>query len=273
MGQLNLVQSMRAVTAEFIATGLFVFLGAGTVMATQGLFGIAIGEFRDVEGGIDFAQFILPIAVAHGLAIALLVAAIWRISGGHINPAVTFGAVLSGRMNPLLGVLYVAAQVAGAVTGAALLKAVFLENVETLTNLGAHSVNLNAISSVETGALVEAILTFVLVFTVFATAIDSRGPTQLAPIAIGLAVLADHMVGVPLTGASMNPARSFGPAAIANFWDDQWVYWVGPLLGGGLAALTYTFLFMGDDGQAVAEPEVVAPQRPDEGEGEVAPEA
>ncbi len=94
------------------------------------------------------------------------------------------------------------------------------------------------------GVLVEAVLTFVLVFTVFATAMDPRGMANLAPIAIGLAVLVDHFVGVPLTGASMNPARSFGPALVAGFWDDHWVYWLGPLIGGGLAALVYYLTFM-----------------------------
>ena len=94
------------------------------------------------------------------------------------------------------------------------------------------------------GVLVEAVLTFILVFTVFATAMDKRGMANLAPIAIGLAVLVDHFVGVPLTGASMNPARSFGPALVAGFWEDHWVYWLGPLIGGGLAALVYYLTFM-----------------------------
>jgi aquaporin TIP len=89
------------------------------------------------------------------------------------------------------------------------------------------------------------------VFTVFATAVDKRGPAIIAPLAIGLAVLVDHFVGVPTSGASMNPARSFGPALVAGEWDDQWIYWVGPLIGGALAALTYTAAFLrGSDDQA-----------------------
>jgi glycerol uptake facilitator-like aquaporin len=94
------------------------------------------------------------------------------------------------------------------------------------------------------GVIVEAILTFVLVFTVFATATDPPGLGNLAPIAIGFAILIDHFVGVPLTGASMNPARSFGPALVAGEWDDHWAYWVGPLIGGSVAALVYTFVYL-----------------------------
>jgi len=140
------------------------------------------------------------------------------------------------------GVLYIAAQLAGAVVGALLLKLVLVSSVEG--NLGAHALNDNALSSDLAGVLVEIILTFVLVFTVFAVAMDPRGPATIAPIAIGLAVLIDHFVGVPLTGASMNPARSFGPALVANSWDDQWVYWVGPLVGGALAGLLYYFVYL-----------------------------
>ena len=112
------------------------------------------------------------------------------------------------------------------------------------SHLGAHSLNSGVLTSDGAGVLVEIVLTFVLVFAVFATAMDPRGMSNLAPIAIGLAILIDHFVGVPLTGASMNPARSFGPSLVANFWDDHWVYWVGPLAGGGLAGLLYYSLYL-----------------------------
>jgi MIP family channel proteins len=140
------------------------------------------------------------------------------------------------------GVLYVAGQLLGAVFGALLLQAVVVDGIEG--NLGAHSLNADALSSTGAGLIVEIILTFILVFTVFAVAMDPRGPANLAPIAIGLAVLIDHFVGVPLTGASMNPARSFGPALVANTWDDHWIYWAGPLAGGGLAGLVYYFVYL-----------------------------
>jgi aquaporin TIP len=172
----------------------------------------------------------------------VLVAATARISGGHINPAVTFAMVVTGRMKAGPGVLYVAAQLTGAVVGALLLKMVLVSSVEG--NLGAHALNDSALSSDFSGLIVEIVLTFAFVFTVFAVAVDPRGPANLAPIAIGLAILIDHFVGVPLTGASMNPARSFGPALVANSWDDHWVYWIGPLSGGALAGLLYYFLYL-----------------------------
>ena len=220
-------KTWQAVLAELIATLLFVFVGAGSVI---------------VVGGPSDSGAVVAIALAHGLAIALLVVAIARISGGHINPAVTFGAVITGRMKLSTGVLYVGAQLAGAVVGALLLEAAVLGEFEA--NLGAHSLNLDVLDGKGAGVLVEAVLTFVLVFTVFATAIDPRGMANIAPIAIGLAVLVDHFVGVPLTGASMNPARSFGPALVADVWDNHWVYWLGPLAGGGIAALAYYLTFM-----------------------------
>ena len=228
-------KTWRSVVAEFIATLLFVFVGAGTVVVVTG--------FLELSPGAD-AGALVAIALAHGLAIATLVAATAKISGGHINPAVTFGAVITGRMKAVVGLLYVAGQLLGGAVGALLLKITIEEDVWMVSNLGAHSLNTGALTGDGAGLLVEIILTFVLVFTVFAVAMDPRGMANLAPIAIGLAVLIDHFVGVPLTGASMNPARSFGPSLVANFWDDHWVYWLGPLIGGGLAALLYSSLYL-----------------------------
>jgi aquaporin TIP len=227
-------RTWRAVLAEFMATMLFVFIGAGAVAVVTGALPLP-AEALDTST-------LTAIALAHGLAIAVLVAATARISGGHINPAVTFAMVVTGRMKAGPGVLYVAAQLTGAVVGALLLKMVLVSSVEG--NLGAHALNDSALSSDVSGLIVEIVLTFAFVFTVFAVAVDPRGPANLAPIAIGLAILIDHFVGVPLTGASMNPARSFGPALVANSWDDHWVYWVGPLSGGALAGLLYYFLYL-----------------------------
>jgi MIP family channel proteins len=229
-------RTWRAVLAEFIATLLFIFIGAGAVAVVTGVLGLNPRED---------AAALVAIALAHGLAIAVLVAATARISGGHINPAVTFAMVVTGRMKAGPGVLYIAAQLAGAVVGALLLDAVLVSSVEG--NLGAHTLNDTALSSDFGGLIVEIVLTFAFVFTVFAVAVDPRGPANFAPIAIGLAILIDHFVGVPLTGASMNPARSFGPALVANEWDDHWVYWIGPLTGGALAGLVYYFVYMTRD--------------------------
>ncbi|PKB68239.1 MAG: hypothetical protein BZY82_01165, partial [SAR202 cluster bacterium Io17-Chloro-G3] len=156
-----------------------------------------------------------------------------------INPAVTVAAVVTQRMGLTKGLMYVVAQLGGAALGACTLAA-FLEG--SGIELSAHSLA----SGLEPGKgiIIEAVLTFFLVFTVIAVAMDPRGSAKLAPFAIGFIVLVDHMVGVPLTGASMNPARSFGPALAAGEWADHWVYWVGPIIGGIVAAVFYELVFV-----------------------------
>ena len=217
-----------AALGEGIATLLFVFLGAGTVVVTGGLVGETLTAAR-----------LIAIALAHGLAITLLVAATANLSGGHLNPAVTFAAFISRRISLAKGLGYIAAQLAGAIVGAWLISAVIPAAAQG--SLGAHGLGIGITPG--QGLLAEVILTFALVLVIFATAMDARGPRHLAPIAIGLAVLVDHLFGVPVTGASMNPARSFGPALVAGSWANHWIYWVGPLLGAALAALVYQKLF------------------------------
>ena len=219
----------RAAMAEFIATALFIFLGAGTVVVTGGL----------IKEGLTSARLV-AIALAHGLAIALLASATARVSGGHINPAVTFAALITGKIDLKRAIAYVVAQLVGAVVGAVLLAGVIPSAAQG--NLGAHGLGPGV--TVGGGVLAEIVLTFALVFVIFATAVDARGPGHLAPMAIGLTVLVDHLFGVPVTGASMNPARSFGPALVAGVWDNHWVFWIGPLIGGGLAGFVYEFAFL-----------------------------
>ena len=244
------LKTWRAVAAEFIATGLFVFLGTGAVVVAKASI---IGVGGD-PSGIPGPGFVIAVALAHGLAIALLVAATAKISGGHINPAVSFAAAMTGKMKVSTAGLYIAGQLIAAVLGSMLLKAVIAGPMEQ--GLGVHGLNVfipneqlgvlddQIGNGAGAGLLVEIVLTFVLVFVVFATAIDPKGLAHIAPAAIGLAVLVDHLVGIPLTGASMNPARSFGPAVVANVWDDHWIYWLGPLIGAALAALIYEFVFL-----------------------------
>jgi len=227
-------RTWMAALAEFIGVLLFVFIGCGAV--------IMVGGAAENDG-------LIAIALAHGLAIAVLVAATAAISGGHLNPAVTLGAVVTGRMKPAIGVIYIAAQLLGAIVGALLLDALIVKELTDPVNLGAHGLS-DGLESTSSGVIVEIILTFILVFAVFATAIDKRGLGHVAPLVIGLAVLIDHFVGVRLTGASMNPARSFGPALVAGEWDDHWVFWVGPLIGGALAALVYYYAYMRGNAEA-----------------------
>ena len=225
--------------AEGIALLLFVFIGCGTVV---------------VVGGAGDNAGLVAIAIAHGLAIAVLVSMMAVASGGHINPAVTFTMVLTGRMKLGPGLVYIAAQLVGAVVGALLLQIGLKESIEG--TLGAHALNDAAVDGVLGGLIVEIILTFVLLFTVFATAVDRRGLGNVAPLAIGFAIVIDHLIGVRLTGASMNPARSFGPALIAGEWDDFWIYVVGPLAGGAMAGLLYKYLYLREEGLP-AQPEAV----------------
>ena len=229
---LRSTDALRGSLAEFFATGLFVFVGAGTVVAS----GIASGGELDAAG-------LVAISLGHGLAVAALVFAVAHISGGHLNPAVTFAAVLTGKTRPMIGVMYVAGQLTGAVLAGLLLLYVFPNAVEG--NLGSHG--LGAGVSVGMGFTVEFVLTFLLVFVIFAVAMGRREPDAFAPLAIGLAVAVIHFAAVPLTGGSVNPARSLGPAVASGTWADHWIYWAAPLAAAALAALVYQAVFASKD--------------------------
>ena len=230
--------TLKAAFAEFVATGLFIFMGVGSVAMAVNAFGP-----NDASG-----VGVVSIAITHGLAIALLAGGIGGISGGHINPAVSFAMVLTGRITVTRGAMYVVAQLIGACVGMLLLRAFILDDViSKMPGAGGHAINAAAVKNAGMAVGIEAVLTFVLVWTIFATAVSSKGLGSLAAFAIGFAVLIDHLVGVPLTGASMNPARTFGPALINNRWTDHWVYWVGPLIGAAVAGITYWFFYLQDD--------------------------
>jgi aquaporin TIP len=245
----------RGVLAEFFGTGLFVFIGCGAVIGA-----LASGVAGAAGAAAPSPAFVVAIAIAHGLGIFIAVSATAAISGGFINPAVTFAAMMTGRLKISTGLLFALAQLAGAVLAVLALKAIIAGPYEA--GLGAHTLNHALLTNkvgdgAGAGLLVEAILTFALVFVVFATAIDPKGPKHLAPAAIGLVIMADHFIGIPLTGASMNPARSFGPAAVGNMWTDHWVYWLGPLIGAGIAGLVYEFIFMPSDEVVIEEVVVI----------------
>ena len=193
-------------------------------------------------GQLDAARLI-AIALAHGLAITMLVFATASISGGHLNPAVTLASVLTRKMHPLTGAMYVFGQLTGAILAGLLLLYVIPDAAQG--NLGAHGLGSGV--TVGMGFTIEFVLTFLLVFVVFMTAMGNRNAGVFAPIPIGLTVLVVHLVAVPLTGGSVNPARSLGPAVAAGFWADHWLYWIAPLCGGALAALVYETLFATDD--------------------------
>jgi MIP family channel proteins len=221
--------------AEAIGTFLFVFVGAGAVITT--------GWIQDADTG-----GLVTVALAHGLALAVLVSAFGAISGGHFNPAVTAAVWITGRIEPVRAGLYVGAQLVGALAAGLALRSVFNDAAWQPAGLGTPSV-LAGVGVVQ-AIVIEAILTIVLVFAVLGTAIDPRAP-KLGGLAIGLAVAADVLVGGPLTGAAMNPARWFGPAVASGSFADWYVWWIGPVLGAVVAALVYRYLL-----EDRAEPDV-----------------
>ncbi len=218
--------------AEFIGTFALIFFGAGSICTDQFLHSTG-------QGGLG----LLGIALAHGLAIGLMVTAIGHISGGHLNPAVTIGFWVTKRLSTLDAILYWIAQLAGAVMAAYLLRAVIPRDTWLIAALGTPDLARDFTRSY--AMLLEGVMTFFLVFVVFATAVDERGAfNKIAGFAIGLTITMDILLGGPLTGAAMNPARAFGPALAANHWANHGVYWVGPLAGGFLAGLVYDGLYL-----------------------------
>jgi aquaporin TIP len=213
--------AFRRCAAEFIGTFTLIFVGVSATLVA----------------GND----IVAVALATGLAIAVMVSAVGHISGGHFNPAVTIGFVLTRRIEPVLAGLYILAQLLGATAGALLVRAVFPDGIDTALGVPQLSDRL----TVGQGVLVEGILTFFLVWVVFASAVDPRGTFKsIAGLAIGLTITLDIFAGGPLTGAAMNPARAFGPELVDGVWDDGWIYYVGPIVGGAVAALAYELLYL-----------------------------
>jgi aquaporin TIP len=210
--------------AEFVGTFTLVFVGAGSIIATHG-------------GNLT------AIALAHGLAIGVMASAVGHISGGHFNPAVTFGFLVTRRIEPYLAAVYWFAQLVAAVLAAFLLTAVLPQDQTDVVNLGAPVLG----SGIGAGGalVVEAVLTFLLVWVIFATAADPRGTfASIAGLAIGFTITLDIFIGGPYTGAAMNPARALGPQLVQDVWSDAWVWWVGPLLGAAAAALVYDVLYL-----------------------------
>jgi MIP family channel proteins len=211
------MDKIRQFIAEFVGTFALIFVGIGAIKTA----------------GHD----VLGIALAHGLTIGAFVCATLHISGGQLNPAVTFGLLCGGHMTFINAIRYWIAQCLGGICAALICLGLFNRDV-VVTGTPQLAINLTPAQ----GILVEAILTFFLVFVVHGTAVDPRGPRGIAGLAIGSTITLDILFGGPLTGAAMNPARVFGPAVAANFWKDHYVYWIGPFLGGALGGLVYRVL-------------------------------
>jgi MIP family channel proteins len=216
---------LKAVLAEFFGTFTLVFIGAGAgALAAQ----TGIGT--------------LGVALAHGIALMVIVYTWGAVSGAHVNPAVTFGLAVAGELDWMKAVYYWIAQFIGAAAAAYLL-AWFVGASSDVAGLGATVGSLTATDGIRTVA-VEAVLTFFLVTAVFGTAVAGRSGNA-AGLAIGFVLAMDILMGGSLTGASMNPARTFGPALVTGHLGDYfWMYLLGPAIGGGLAALVYGQLLL-----------------------------
>ena len=167
-----------------------------------------------------------------------MVSAIGHISGGKLNPAVTLGLLFSGKLDLKTAASEIVAQLAGATLAAICLKIIFPPIAAEAVHLGTPA--LHAEISPAIGILIEAILTFLLVFVVYATAIDPRGSFKsIAGLGIGFTILMGILAAADLTGAAINPARAFGPALISMDWSNHYVWWIGPIVGGTLAAWLY----------------------------------
>jgi aquaporin TIP len=233
---------LRRGFAEFVGTFALVFIGAGSILT--------------LGAGLNFARFpgpagplftLVAVALAHGLTIAVMASAVGHISGGHFNPAITLGFLLTRRLAPVLGLVYWLAQISAAALAALLLRWLYDAPTRDSVKLGAPALSNPPGLHVThwQGFVIEIVLTFFLVWVVFATAADPGGAFKsIAGLAIGLTITLDILMGGPLTGAAMNPARAFGPELVQNTWKDAWVWYAGPFAGGALAAILYAWLYL-----------------------------
>lgn len=225
--EMKKVKFWTAVNAELLGTALLVLVACGACWENTS---VTPAKSNGVPG----------IALSFGLTVATVVWSIAHISGGHINPAVTIGFLFTRKIYLVRALFYTAAQCAGAVLGAAMLKYLTPTGKNDALGISAPADGVSVYQTVT----IESLITFLLVFTVFATC-DSRrkGFAGSGPLAIGLSITAGHLWAVPFTGAGTNPARVFGPAFVGKNWTAHWAYWAGPLLGGLFAGLLYDLVF------------------------------
>ena len=233
-------RGLAAYIAELIGT-LFLTFAICTVVV------LFVATSADAQTGSDFAV----VGLVHGIVLFGLIITFGAVSGGHFNPAVTFAAAVTRRIDPVDAVVYMLAQLSGGVLGALLVKGLLLDEGRA-ANYGAVQVS-PLLSGDFAGAVVEGIGTFLLVLAVCAVAFNPRARKEWAPLAIGLTLGLDAMIFGPLTGSAVNPARWFGPALIGNEWGGVWPYLVGPLVGALAAAALYRFVIAG--GQYALGPE------------------
>ena len=223
----------RAWFAEAVATYALVFFGPLSIILSVAAFGDGLS-----------VESIIMISLAHGSVIGLMVYAFGHVSGAHINPAVTIPMIITRRIGIIDGIGYIVFQIIGGIAAAFSLKTI-LPEIGARVNFGVQGgpsdlLNGNAMS----GLGVEIILTFFLLTVIFMTAVHKKAAAGIHGISIGGMIFLLHLVGVPLTGASMNPARTLGPAIASGFWEFHWIYWVGPIIGGIIGGLIMNYVFV-----------------------------
>ncbi len=216
----------RRLAAEALGTFGLVFIGSAVVV---------VNAFPNGDSGI------LGIAVAHAFVLAIMITATMNISGGHLNPAVTLGLLVARKIDLRTALPYIAAQLAGAVLGALLVKYAIPSNVGRILSYGTPVIASSV--TMAQAITLEAVLTFFLVSAVFGTAVSPEAP-KVGGFGIGLVLLFAILVGGPLSGAALNPARAFGPALVSGNWLGQAVWWVGPLLGGLAAGVLWKLVLL-----------------------------
>jgi len=212
---------VRPLVAEFLGTFALVFIGAGAVVVDT------------AKGG---ALGLTGIALAHALVLSVMVTAFMTISGAHFNPAVTFAVWMASKIDLGRATSYIVVQLVAAVAAAALVKALIPGMAGEVTSYGVPRIAGDI--TLTQAILIEAVLTLFLVSAVFGTAVSAEAP-KVGGFGIGLVLLFDVLVGGPLTGAAMNPARAFGPALVAGDWHGHAAYWIGPLLGAAVATIIW----------------------------------
>jgi len=224
----SLAGGWRAVVAELFGTLLFTFVSVGVFVASNSL-----PDAGNNIGGVSL------VALGSGLAYMVLVFNFWNISGAHLNPVVTWGALITRRIGLIKGVSYIIAQIAGGILGALLIcaatpEAYHANNLAPVWNYSLSHFN---------GFLLETVVTFIFVHTIFATSFDPVGMGRIAPIPIGLALTFGYFLTWHFTGPTTNPAQAFGLAIATGDYSHQWLYWLAPILGSTLASLIYTWFF------------------------------
>jgi MIP family channel proteins len=219
----------RRLTAEFLGTFALVFFGCGAVV---------MDSFPGARWGVQ------GIAMVHAVILAIAVSATMGISGGHLNPAVTAGLAAVRRISPKDAAAYIGAQLVGAVVAVLLLKSVIPASVARITSWGTPA--LASQMTFSSGVILEAILTFMLMSAVMGTAVLRSAP-KIGGFGIGLTLIPAIMIGGPLTGAALNPARAFGPALVSGTFTAQAMYWIGPIVGAVIAALVWQKVLVGEE--------------------------